>query len=442
MYVRSLCQCRILAIFAILSTMYIFTGCESVKRGDHHKNSEGVSYYQRGQYDQALAHFQEAIRLNPNNADAYYNLASTYQKQAIQYHQPALQVQAENYYRACLDHKPTPETTICCYRGIATIMNQRNQGVQAEELLKSWGSRNPNSLDPKLELAYLYEAQGKNKEALASLQEAGTLAPNDYRVYYKTGVIQQKLGQPQAALDQFLMAGRLNPSDTEIANRITTLRSQVGTQPHSDLLAAAKNPATGNNWKSTTSNTASTIPALTGSHPNPSGSIDKIGNVAAPTISMVPPDFSKKTPSVAQTTAGTPSGSMNIQTTSASSTTAPDKESKGSSTFPTYTNSLANTTPAALPNASKTATSPVPVPPVQKTTPPRIPDGTGVNPFDLSHPKPVQPAPVNPPVASPSGAAAAPSLSGSTAPPVPAVAPVKVQSLGNGPPRLSLGSGL
>ncbi|MDO5581777.1 MAG: tetratricopeptide repeat protein [Planctomycetia bacterium] len=414
-----------------------------MKKGDHNKNTEGVVYYQQGQYDQALAHFQEAIRLNPNNADAYYNLASTYQKQSVQYRQPALQAQAENYYRACLDHNPNPETTVCCYRGIATIMNQRNQGVQAEELLKSWGTRNPNSLDPKLELAYLYEAQGKNREALASLQEAGTLAPNDYRVYYKTGVIQQKLGQPQAALDQFLMAGRLNPSDSEIANRITLLRSQVGSKTNSDLLAAKTPGTSGSNWKSASSNPASTVPALPGSNSGNSGNTGNINNTPAPAISMVPPDFSKKTPSVAQTTSSVP-GSMNIQKTSAATSAAPNNGASGSGTFPTYTNSLANTTPAAIPNKPAAQASVPKVSAPQNQTAPKIPDGTGVNPFDLSHPAPVQTAAVPAPASTAPGAAAstAPSLPSTPTAQVPAAAPAKIQTIGNGPPRLSVGSGL
>ena len=39
------------------------------------RNADGVTLFQRGQYQDALAKFQEATYADPNNADGYYNLA-------------------------------------------------------------------------------------------------------------------------------------------------------------------------------------------------------------------------------------------------------------------------------------------------------------------------------------------------------------------------------
>ena len=38
--------------------------------------NQGVDYYKLGQYDQAMASFRQAISLDPNYIDAYYNLGS------------------------------------------------------------------------------------------------------------------------------------------------------------------------------------------------------------------------------------------------------------------------------------------------------------------------------------------------------------------------------
>ncbi|MFA7659087.1 MAG: tetratricopeptide repeat protein [Candidatus Gastranaerophilaceae bacterium] len=38
--------------------------------------NQGIDYYKIGQYDQAITSFREAIRLDPNYVDAYYNLGS------------------------------------------------------------------------------------------------------------------------------------------------------------------------------------------------------------------------------------------------------------------------------------------------------------------------------------------------------------------------------
>ncbi len=324
-----------LFILPILFTLPLLNACKTFD-GSTAKNAEGVVYYQQGQYEQALQTFNDAIRINPNNAEAYYNLASTYQKQGMTTHQTSLLAQAENYYRACLDHNPPPETTICCYRGIAALMNERNRGSEALELLQGWESRNQNALDPKLEIAYLLEAQGKNQEALAALQKAGTMAPNDYRIYYKSGVIQQKLGNNQAALDQLLMAGRLQPSDTEIANRITRLRSQVPQSGGQQLVASKSN----NTINNALGNKAA--PVVAGNGDSQQSSNWKAAQV--PSLSMVPPNFSQNqegTPQVDNTIKVKPTTSSTIATTSPAITKSP---------------AITNGTPPAL------SSTPAPVP--------------------------------------------------------------------------------
>ncbi|MDO5565221.1 MAG: tetratricopeptide repeat protein [Planctomycetia bacterium] len=317
-------------------------GCQSFNQSAV-QNSEGVVYYTQGQYDQALPYFQEAARLDPNNAEALYNLASTYQQQAIAHNQPGQLIQAENYYRACLDKKPSAETTVCCYRGIATSMTRRNQAGQAIELLKGWETRNPNSVEPKLELAYLYEAQGKNAEALKELQAAVGLAPNDYRVYYKTGVIQQKLGNKSDALNQYLMAGRLQPSNREVANRIGQLQNDPS-------LKAAQNTQVATN---TTSSGA--VVANTSSWQSKSDSA----------VSLTPPSF---TEAEKQTAAVAPKAA---QPSSLAST--PPVASR----IPT-TSSVSNTAPSLTAGA----------PPITGSQPvanaPQIPDGTGTTPVAVA----------------------------------------------------------
>lgn len=310
----SLDKIRLIIISGLLLGMILIgSGCRSWYNQSDAINSEGVIYYQEGNYDRALAEFQQAIQANPNNAEAYYNLASTYQRQATVQQQPALNAQAENYYRACLDRNPTSETTVCCYRGMATIMNQQNRQQEALALLRSWESRNPNAIDPKLEIAYLLEAQGKNEEALGELQAASKIAPNDYRPYYKAGAIKERLGENQAALDQLQMAGRLRPADMEIASRITALRTKAGSSPTGAVTAVAKDAGSKNgnsaNWNNgANSSVASTAPTISMTPPTGTGK-----NGSAPAPAGVNPVTVQTTGATAKTTAGPPaSTNLNV----------------------------------------------------------------------------------------------------------------------------------
>ena len=122
-------------------------GCSSW--GGKINNTEGVNYYARGEYDQALTAFQTASRLNPDDPEIYYNIASTYQQQALRYQDPSLLTQAETNYRICLQKNPTRETTVCCYRGLATVLNQRKDEKQAMKVLQEWEEKEPNSKHSK-----------------------------------------------------------------------------------------------------------------------------------------------------------------------------------------------------------------------------------------------------------------------------------------------------
>ena len=199
-------------------------GCSSW--GGKINNTEGVNYYAKGEYDQALTAFQTASRLNPDDPEIYYNIASTYQQQALRYQDPTLLTQAETNYRICLQKNPTRETTVCCYRGLATVLNQRKDEKQALKVLQEWEEKEPNSVEPKLEIAYLLEAQGKNQEAADALTKIKDWAPNDYRAFYKLGLVEEKLGHNEAALEQLRAAARLNPANQDITNKITQLESK------------------------------------------------------------------------------------------------------------------------------------------------------------------------------------------------------------------------
>ena len=361
-------------LIAFLSlVLSLITGCETVNLSAD-KNAEGVAFYTSGQYEQAQATFQNAINMDPNNAESYYNLGSTYQRQAAVTNQPSYLIQAENCYRTALAKNPDQETTIYCYRGLATSMAQRQAGDEALKLLQEWEARNPNSVEPKLEIAYLLEALGKNQDAIAMLQSVTQMAPNDYRAYYKLGVLQEKEGNPDSALNQYLMAGRLNVTDSVIAQRISQLQSEIGKSrtavPDNGATMVASNDV--GNWQSTGT-----------------------GAVSGADVSMSPPSFNGLSAgSVADNTA-TPAASAVNNTEAANTVTMGNPTSVGTTrsenvqnTDASYSNVPANTETAAveavasqtpgLPDGTGTVGTAATSPPVQ-IAPPVYPGTNGQN---------------------------------------------------------------
>ncbi|MBP3532111.1 MAG: tetratricopeptide repeat protein [Thermoguttaceae bacterium] len=220
------------ALFALLglgvvAPTFVATGCSSPTGLVASRNARGVELYATGDYDRAIAVFQETLAENPENAETLYNLGAAYQRKALATGDYALLTQAENAYWAALERDAAPETIVCCYRGLATSASTRGDAATALQTLEDWRDRNPESIEPKLEIAYFLEAQERDDEAYAVLEEVAEAAPNDYRAFYKMGVLQERAGNVQEALDKTTIAGRLNPTDAALAKKATELRAAL-----------------------------------------------------------------------------------------------------------------------------------------------------------------------------------------------------------------------
>lgn len=216
----------IAAAACCLTALLCSAGCVSSGATAASSNAQGVEYFSEGQYDKAIAYFQESIEENPESAETYYNLGSAYQRKANQTGDLNLLTQAEDAYWHALQLDPAPETIVCCYRGIATSSTARGDSAGAMRTLEEWRDRNPDSIEPKLEIAYLLEAQDRDDDAYDALQAITEIAPNDYRAYYKMGTLSERAGDLDDAVEQTNVAAQLAPSNSEVLHRAQSLESQ------------------------------------------------------------------------------------------------------------------------------------------------------------------------------------------------------------------------
>ena len=77
-------------------------------------------------------------------------------------------------------------------------------------------SLDPLSVDPLITESLVLQQQGRNVEALAVLEKAARLQPDNYEVFYQQGVLLlQAFGRKQAAVAALRRALALNPLDYE-----------------------------------------------------------------------------------------------------------------------------------------------------------------------------------------------------------------------------------
>jgi tetratricopeptide (TPR) repeat protein len=195
-------------------------GCRMMSQSH---NNGGVTQYQQGQFQTAVAKFQQSVTTDPTNADSYYNLAATYHQMARQTGDQAMYAQAEQLYNQCLDRDPKHEQ-VECYRGLAVLLVETNRQDKAFTLMKGWASSAPQVAAARVELARLYEESGDPQTAAIYLSQALQINPNDSRALAALGKMREQSGDVQQALANYQRAYQLNPQQPGVAERLAALQ--------------------------------------------------------------------------------------------------------------------------------------------------------------------------------------------------------------------------
>ncbi len=219
-------------IAVLLSAGFLgLTGCGSIDAQG--QNAEGVRLFQQARYQEATKQFQEATYSDPNNADAYYNLAATYHRIGRVEHRKADLDQAETYYNLCLDRDGNHTD---CYRGLAVLLAEQGRNEEAFRLIEGWGQRQPNSADAKIELARLNEEFGNRQAAKEHLIEALAAQPDNPRALTALGKIREDAGEKTQALANYQRSLSYDSRQPHVAARLSAL--QTGTTSTGTTLAA------------------------------------------------------------------------------------------------------------------------------------------------------------------------------------------------------------
>ncbi len=196
-------------------------GCKMSAQG---RNVDGVRDFQAGQYHSAIQRFQRSLTIDPNNADAYYNLAATYYALGKLNNDTALMQQAEGLYHQCLDLNPDH---VACYRGLASLLVDTGRQESAFTLVKRWAERSYYSAEPRIELARLYDEFQDYDTATQHLTDALQIDATNVRAWTAMGQLREKQGQLAQALANYQQAQRLNQHQPGLSTRIASLQQNL-----------------------------------------------------------------------------------------------------------------------------------------------------------------------------------------------------------------------
>ena len=210
------------------------------------------AYADAGKPSEAIAQYQQALRLNPNSSAAHHNLGLVLQGQgrsqeAMAEFRAALALQpdyesAEHnlanrladagrldeaiaHYLAAIRLDPKHAES---YNGLGICYAMRGKMPEAERQFREAIRLNPEYAGAHSNLANALGAQTKLAEAIPHYEKALQIAPDDFQTHYNLGLTLARQGRRAEAKAQFTEALRLHPDYPEARNALAGVESASG----------------------------------------------------------------------------------------------------------------------------------------------------------------------------------------------------------------------
>jgi len=170
------------------------------------------AYFIDDDLDEAIHHFEKAVRLNPCNGRILLHLGATYFNSGLFQEALPTLIESRKYY--------TDKNII---RNLGLSYMQSGNYPEAEKELKQAIYLYPNFSEAYIDLAYLHAIQENYDEAIAQWNKVLEIEPNfseKYNVLYYLGLTYVKKGMPDKALEYFLQALVLVPEGDPIEQEI------------------------------------------------------------------------------------------------------------------------------------------------------------------------------------------------------------------------------
>jgi len=175
-------SCLFIAVFFCL-----FLGCS--RRNDDHYNSLGVNYFNNGQHNYAIGALKKAVKLNPSNAEAHFNLGRAYK-------------------RVGKDEKARTEFSISTRLSPETF----NECVKKYREKIDYEFKETQNYS---ELGSAYAEKGMINDAIDAYRKLIAIEPENALAHYSLGTLYSKKGMYVDAADEFWMAVEIDPDMSE-----------------------------------------------------------------------------------------------------------------------------------------------------------------------------------------------------------------------------------
>ncbi len=178
-------------------------------------NNLGLLLESHGSPERAVLHYQEAIKIKPDHAGAYANLASAWGK--LGNHQQTL----ENY-KLALSHKPND---IHILNNLGNYLSRTGDWEKAIMVYLTALKLNPNSLDLHNNIGNAYAASGNITKAIIAYNNALKINANSFETHYNLAIAYQLSSEIEKAISHCRIALTIKPEYPPAIHKLELLNS-------------------------------------------------------------------------------------------------------------------------------------------------------------------------------------------------------------------------
>jgi Flp pilus assembly protein TadD len=186
----------------------------------HIEHNLGLALGGSGRYDEAAAHFEKALRIDPNFYDGLVGMGVTREFQgrlpeAIDYIQAAIRLQPD---------APTAHVQL------GHVLWKQNNDQAALEEIRRASELAPKDADIRADFGLALQLVGRMPEAIEQFHQALRMNPDNAEAHANLGLALLASGKPRDSISEFEMALRLKPELTGAADNLRRAQAQLGSE--------------------------------------------------------------------------------------------------------------------------------------------------------------------------------------------------------------------
>ena len=184
------------------------------------ENSLALAMGASGRYDEAAAHLEKTLQIDPNFYDGLVGMGVT---RAFQGRIP----EAITYFQAAIRSQPdAPKAHV----QLALALWKQNDDQAAFEEMRRASQLAPNDADIRADFGLALELVGRIPEAIEQLHEALLMNPNNAEAHGNLGLALLASGKARESIPEFEAALRIKPELKGAADNLRRAQSQLSSQ--------------------------------------------------------------------------------------------------------------------------------------------------------------------------------------------------------------------